>query len=96
MSAEGGGLSAAKARSINKRVKREPLIAPPAKYNIRDGLTTLEGLAFKAVAALCPKISGSTLKRRLDKGERDLAALRKRPDKPKRHNPKPMLFGCKR
>jgi len=83
--AEGGeatGLSAAGARKITRRVEKIRMIAPPAKYTVTDSKTGVkhEEVAFKTVSALCPKIKSSTLKRRLENGERDLAVLRRRPE----------------
>lgn len=91
-----GGFSAAKAKHITRRVKKEPLIAPAAKYTVIDGNTMHTG-TFKVVAMLCPGIAVSTLKRRLDNGERDCAKLRRAPEPKqghKRRNPLPYNKNC--
>jgi hypothetical protein len=76
---DGRGLSAAGARRITKRAKRESSIAKPAHY-----VVTLDGEehhgTFKTVAQLCPTVIASTLKRRLEIGERDIRKLRRAPE----------------
>lgn len=78
---DGKGLSAAAARRVVRRFKTPPQIAAPATYEVTDGTTTHTG-KFNTVAALCPNVKTSTLKRRLESGERDLTKLR-RPPEPK-------------
>lgn len=87
-----GGMSAAQAKR-QQRIKREPLIAKPARYTIVDGNTTHTEVPLKKVIELCPGVTLSTLKRRLDAGERDVKQLRRAPiptTNRRRHNPKPI------
>lgn len=73
-------LSAARAGKIQRRVKPVRQIATAATYTVHDPATgtTHEG-PLKTILGLCPKVKTSTLKRRLDAGERDLAQLRRPP-----------------
>lgn len=100
MGAEGGGsgLSAAKARTVSRRFKKPRLIEPAAKYTVYEGNTQHVG-TFKTIAALCPTVAPTTLKKRLEKGERDLTILRRKPQPIRgksafqRYNPKPIPRG---
>jgi hypothetical protein len=76
-------LSAARAGKIQRRTKPVRQIAEAATYTVHDPATgaTHEG-TLKTVIALCPKVKTSTLKRRLDAGERDLKQLRRPPADP--------------
>jgi hypothetical protein len=84
------GLSAAAAGHVVRRTAKVRLIEPASIYTITNVPIDCEetggkiiGTAtgtFKIVARLCPKIKTSTLKRRLDGGERDLLQLQRAPE----------------
>lgn len=77
---KGKGLTAASAGRVQRRVKPVRLIAEAATYKIQDQKTgEIHEGTLKMVLALCPGIKQSTLKRRLDSGERTLGQLRRKP-----------------
>jgi hypothetical protein len=73
------GLSAAGARKIIRRCKKVRLIEPPTQYVVTDKRGNKHTGTFKTVATLCPKVKTSTLRRRLENGERSLDQLRREP-----------------
>lgn len=81
MTADGGkGLSAAGARRIEHRAQKVRLIDPPLQFTVKDAKGKEHKGTFKVIAALCPKVKKTTLKRRLDSGERNLDRLRRPPE----------------
>ena len=78
MGNRGEGLSAARAGKIERRVKPQRLIAAPSTYTIIDGKTQHENCTLKKVLEMCAGVKQSTLKRRLDSGERNLETLRRK------------------
>jgi hypothetical protein len=80
----GKGFSAAGARKIDRRVQKVRLIDPPLQFTVKDEKGKEHKGTFKVIAALCPKVKTTTLKRRLDSGERDLLRLRRPPERKQR------------
>lgn len=78
--AEGKPLSAASARKIVKRAPKVRLISKPMEFTVKDAKGKEYKGTFKIIAALCPGIKTTTLKRRLDSGHRSLESLRKAPE----------------
>ena len=77
---DGTTLSAARSSKIVRRAKKERSIALPAIYTILGTAGEIVAAGtFRVVQALCPKVNASTLKRRLDTGERKLDELKKKP-----------------
>lgn len=77
---DGTPLSAARSGKIVRRAKKERAIALPAIYTILGAAGEVVAAGtFRVVSALCPKVNASTLKRRLDTGERKLDELKKKP-----------------
>jgi hypothetical protein len=74
------GFSAARAGKINQRCKKVRQIAEPEQYTVVDAAGTKHKGTFKIVAALCPGVIASTLKRRLDSGERKVEMLKRPPE----------------
>lgn len=72
---EGSGLSAYEARRIVRRVKPQRKNAAPQDYKItKGGKPFVEG-KFAVVQKVCQMIKPSTLKRRLDDGDRSWERL---------------------
>lgn len=77
---DGNTLSAARSGKIVRRAKKERSIALPAIYTILGAAGEIIAAGtFRVVSALCPKVNASTLKRRLDSGQRKLEDLKKKP-----------------
>lgn len=74
------GFSAARAGKINHRVKKVRQIALPESYTVTDKHGVKHEGTFKVVAALCPGVIASTLKRRLSSGERSVEKLKRKPE----------------
>jgi hypothetical protein len=73
------GCSAAKAGRIVRRVKPVKIVAQ--EYRVYDENSVTVG-TFKIIAALCRGVKVTTLKRRLERGVRDLVTLKAKPTKP--------------
>lgn len=74
-------MSANDAKKIKRRVAPVRSIAEPAIYSVVEPITGQRYTGRLAVMqALCPKVKPSTLKQRLESGERDLMKLRRKPD----------------
>lgn len=76
------GFSAAKAGKIARRVKPEKV--SPQEYTVYDENSKITG-RFAQIAKLCAGVKTTTLKRRLDRGVRDLNKLKAKPVKPGSH-----------
>lgn len=78
-------MSASDAKKIKRRMPPVRKIAKPATYTVVEPITGQKYVGRLAVVqALCPKVKPTTLKARLESGERDLMKLRRKPDSPHR------------
>jgi hypothetical protein len=75
------GFSAHVAGQIERRCQPQRAIAAPAIYTVRDKAGEETTGRFAVIKALCPDVKVSTLKLRLDNGERTLEELRRPPSK---------------
>lgn len=71
------GLSAHEAKRYTKRARAPRVISEPATYTVIDSDGREISGGFSVIRALCPKVKGTTLHRRLANGERKVAELRK-------------------